>query len=173
MIGDLHLAAACLALASGAFVLLQRKATRRHLRAGRVYAGAMLLVNAAALVLYEQTGRWGPFHVLAAISLCTLAAGVLPLLLGRRDEPGLVRHAYFMAWSYVGLVAAGIAQMTNRAVPWGIWLAVALPSLIVIGIGGVLVHRLVPRALGAALAARAIAPARPAVQSPAESETRP
>ena len=41
----------------------------------------------------------------------TIAVGISPLLLGKRSPVVVANHAYCMAWSYAGLVAAGCGQL--------------------------------------------------------------
>ena len=113
---------------------------------GRVYVLCMLAVNIAALVTYQQTGEFGAFHVMAVASLLTLAAGFVPFLLGFRGAKHVERHAYFMSWSYVGLVGAGLAQLANRLLPTWRGAVLVVSGLVVI-IGGAGVHRFVPREL--------------------------
>ena len=150
LLGWFHIIGATLALTIGALVLTTRKGTRAHVRLGRAYGSAMLLVNLPALFLYEQTGGFGPFHIMALASLVTLTLGLVPLLLGYRTVPNLVRHGFFMAWSYVGLVAAGLAQVANHLFESG-GLAVLITSLLVIGVGGLMVHGWSPQVMQAVL----------------------
>jgi uncharacterized membrane protein len=147
MIDYVHITSALLALALGAFVIAQRKGTRRHVLVGRCYGISLLVVNGAALLGYAVHGRWGPFHTLALISIATLGAGLLPFVLGRRGPRDVERHAYFMAWSYVGLVGAGVSQLATKTLAMGPWLSVALPSMLVVAIGGWMIHRRTPAVL--------------------------
>lgn len=137
ILGWWHVSAAALALVTGALVFAARKGTRRHVLLGRVYGVGMLLVNLPALLLYEESGRLGPFHVLAVISLATLTLGLAPLLLGYRNSKHVARHGLFMAWSYVGLVAAGLAQLGNRLYGGA---TVVFVTLVVVAVGGVIIH---------------------------------
>ena len=105
-----HVLAACLALLVGAAVLLLPKGTPSHRVIGTVYVLALLLVNVAALSLHREN-TFGVFHALAVASLVTIAVGLSPLLLGKRSPPVIATHAYCMAWSYAGLVAAGCGQL--------------------------------------------------------------
>ena len=68
------------------------------------------MVNVAALSLHREN-TFGVFHVLAVASLITIAVGLSSLLLGKRSPPVIATHAYCMAWSYAGLVAAGCGQL--------------------------------------------------------------
>ena len=144
-----HVVGATSALLLGALVLMLRKGTHVHRRIGRLYVCSMLVVNVAALLVFRRTGEWGPFHLLALISLGTLAAGTVPFFFGRRGRTAIVRHSYFMAWSYVGLVAAGVAQLTTQVLSGDPWRSVALPAIVIVVAGAVAVHWFTPRALAA------------------------
>jgi len=146
-LGLVHVVGAASALLTGALVLSLPKGTRQHRYFGRFYVSSMVIVNAAALTLFQQTGLWGPFHVLAVISLATIGAGIVPFLLGYRGSAITERHSYFMAWSYVGLVAAGVGQLTNRIFDFGPLFSVFIPILVVVLVGAVAIHWFRPRAL--------------------------
>jgi uncharacterized membrane protein len=111
-LGAAHFTCALAALALGALVLLERKGTPSHRAKGASYVMAMLLVNLTALGIYRLTGRFGPFHALALLSLGTVAWGMRAVL--RRRQGWLVTHFYCMAWSYVGLLAATVAEIVVR-----------------------------------------------------------
>lgn len=78
-LGWFHLASALLAMIAGAFVLAASKGTIKHKRMGYIYVSAMVLVCGSALGIYNLTGRFGLFHLMAVISFLTLALGMLPL----------------------------------------------------------------------------------------------
>jgi uncharacterized membrane protein len=109
VLGAAHVAAALAALLFGALVLAMRKGTPLHRAIGMGYATAMLGVNATALLIYRINGHFGPFHVLALLSLATLAAGVAMVVL--RPRNWLVRHYMTMNFSYLGLLSAATTQM--------------------------------------------------------------
>ena len=111
-----HVAAATSGLLLGAVVLVGPKGTTGHRVIGGVYAGILLLVNAAALGLHRDA-TFGVFHWLSVVSLVTLVVGLLPLLLGHRSRVVLTTHAYCMTWSYAGLVAAGSGQLAAARGP--------------------------------------------------------
>lgn len=146
MSGTVHVALAITSLVLGALVFFQKKGGRRHRLLGYLYAGALLLVNVSALLVYDELSGPGPFHVLAVVSLVTLSAGFVPALLRRPEGAWLGLHAYFMSWSYVGLVAAGVAQVATKLVGPGV-LPVLLPSIVTVLAGALLIHSRVPEIL--------------------------
>jgi len=111
-LGAAHVAAAVAALVLGVVVLVEHKGTVTHRLIGCGYVAAMILLNVTALGIYQLTGRFGPFHALALVSLATVVAGVT--VVWRRRANWLRRHYYFMAWSYVGLLAAACAEAMTR-----------------------------------------------------------
>jgi uncharacterized membrane protein len=116
-LGAAHFAAALAALALGLVVIVEVKGTITHRLIGIGYVAAMIVLNVTALGVYRLTGQFGPFHVLALISLAILARGVVAVL---RRRPGwLATHYYSMAWSYIGLMAAASAEVAGR-VPLGL-----------------------------------------------------
>lgn len=149
MPGTIHLVLAIAALIFGAAVACLPKGDQRHRALGYCYAVSLLLVNMSALAVYKDSAGVGPFHVLALISLATLTSGFIPAFLHRPVTWWLDLHAYFMSWSYVGLVAAGAAQIATMSASLPPWFAVGLPSILIVIIGGVLIHTRVPRILAA------------------------
>ena len=133
-----------LALAVAAIVLVRTKGTTAHVRLGRVYVVLLILVDAFALLTYQD--GIGPFHILAVISLGTLTAGLAwsPRRRGSRQT-----HGILMIWSVAGLVAAGLSQGATAALlqvsPWPTVATTASVCLL------------------AALATRAVASPKPAV----------
>ena len=111
--GTVHLFLGLLAVTLGLAVVVMRKGTAAHRRAGLFYAVVMVLLNATALMIYDLFGRFGPFHVLALVSLATVSAGVVPVWL-RRPRAWLELHARFMSWSYAGLIAAFFSEIGTR-----------------------------------------------------------
>lgn len=144
-LGFVHLLAAIVALVSGLLVLLRPKGTARHRWLGRGYFVAMITMNGTALLIYELFGRFGPFHWLAVISLVSVLGGFVA---ARRRAPGWRhRHAYFMVGSYVGVVAGAVAEVASRVPGWSFGPSVVGSSALVIGIGLLLMWRLLPKSL--------------------------
>ncbi|WP_347332280.1 DUF2306 domain-containing protein [Marinimicrobium locisalis] len=147
MLGTIHIIFAVVALLLGAAVILRPKGGRRHRTLGYLYALSLLILNACALLVYEDWANAGPFHILAVVSLATLTGGFIPAILRRPASRWLEMHAYFMSWSYVGLVAAGVAQLTTMVFTLPAQFAAGVPSALVVIIGGVLLHTRVPKIL--------------------------
>jgi uncharacterized membrane protein len=139
-IGVVHTVFAGVALALGGLVVAGRKGTRVHRTFGHLYASSMLGVNVTAFFLCGLFGRMGPFHILAMVSLATVAAGIVPAVARRPRHTWFRYHATFMAWSYVGLLAAAAAEFMARmpGVPfvWGVAGAAAGVTLV----GAVVIH---------------------------------
>jgi uncharacterized membrane protein len=137
-LGWVHTSFAVAAIASGAAVLLRRKGTRSHRRLGWVYVASMLTLNGTALLIQRLFGGFGPFHVLALLSLATVAGGVAVAL---RRRPGwIARHYRWMAGSYVGLLAAAASEAAVRLPGTPFWGAVLLATAAVVGVGVVLIR---------------------------------
>lgn len=133
------------AIGIGAVMLATRKGTRRHRLLGRVFLGCMLIVNVAALAIYNIDGGWTVFHWLAVASLALLAGGMIPLWLRRPQGNWMVLHSSLMTGAYIGLVTAGIAQvagyLTAAQGSWGVWPAI----VVVFAVGGMLSARYIPQ----------------------------
>ena len=136
-LGGLHIAAACATLVIGPVVLVGRKGGTLHVALGRVFVALLLLVNVPVLFLYEATGRPGPFHVLAVVSLATTGLGWLSVRRasrGARSGARIEAHAVLMTWSWIGVVTAGLAQLANRQwpeqSPWPVLVVVGLASAV-------------------------------------------
>ncbi len=147
-IGAAHLAAAMAALVLGAVVIGVAKGTPFHRMIGAGYVAAMMIVNLSALAIYRLTGHFEAFHVLALLNLALLAGGVVAALIRR---PGwLSIHYQFMAWSYVGLLAATGSEIVIRlgtkfgliGGPWQIMAAGVAVAGLATALGFVLLPRL-------------------------------
>lgn len=110
LLGAAHFVLAIVALVLGARVLMRRKGTAWHKGQGRWFAGAMVALNVAGLFVHQDTPGYGPFHLLAIVSLGTLAGGIMMARTAGSTRARVLNHAYFMCWAYAGLVTAGIGQ---------------------------------------------------------------
>lgn len=146
LLGTAHTALAVACLFLGAIVLYQQKGGRRHRVLGYLYAGGLLLANLSALSVYEDSPGLGPFHILALISLATRSGGFAPALFRYPRNTWLELHAYFMSWSYVGLVGAGAAQMATMFLGGGLP-GVVIPTFVIVLTGALLIHTRLPKIL--------------------------
>ncbi|WP_426168487.1 DUF2306 domain-containing protein [Sandarakinorhabdus sp. DWP1-3-1] len=127
----LHFVAAALALSIGVAQLVLPKGGTRHRQIGWAYAAAMLAVNIGALTTYRL--GFGIFHVLAFVSLYSLAMGLWAMRRWRQTGAAswLRRHRIDMGFSYLGLVMAGVSQF---AINPRFGLAAAMPPLLYWGL---------------------------------------
>lgn len=145
LLGSIHTLFAISSLAIGLGVLVQEKGTRTHRRFGYVYTISLLLSNLTALPVLNITGHAGIFHILALVSLMTLLAGFIPAFLRKPRRSWIHLHGYFMSWSYVGLVAAGVGQLTVLVPSGMVETLVSISAFTIIVVGGVIIHTRVPR----------------------------
>ena len=146
-LGLVHSLMALAAMLFGAVVIFSRKGTRKHRWMGRSYVAMMLGLNGTALLNYELYGRFGPFHWMVLASLATVVAGFVPTW---RKAPGWIyRHAYFMAWSYIGLMAAAVAEVASRVPGWSFGPSVVIGSVVVIVTGAWMMQKTIPHIISA------------------------
>lgn len=139
-LGLIHMVFGSVSLLAGALVLVMRKGTRLHRAVGHFYFTGMLALNVSSLFIYRLFGRFGPFHVLAVISLATVLSGMVPVIGRLPRKVWLDLHSTFMEWSYVGLLAAAVSELTTRVLSWPFAVAVIIPSAIIIAVGGTLIQ---------------------------------
>jgi uncharacterized membrane protein len=140
-LGLIHTALAVVAMCLGGWVLLRPKGDQLHRRIGYAYALAMLLVNATALSLYQLTGRFGPFHGFALLSLFSLAMGISSAYY-KGGSGWFHRHYTYMGWSVVGLYAAFWSEVGARVLPMRqFWMGVVGATLLTVLVGAILIER--------------------------------
>jgi uncharacterized membrane protein len=113
-----HFVSALVAIAAGGILFLNRKGTWRHRLLGRTYLGAMAALLAAsafmpATVMPFFGTRFGFFHIFLLIGALSLAVGIACLRRWRRtrDPKALKAHQVHLAYSYAGLLMAGVSQV--------------------------------------------------------------
>ena len=134
--GITHITFGFASLVLGVGIFSSAKGTDLHRVLGALYVLSMFGLNLTALLIYHIFGRFGVFHVLALINLGLVLAGFGTVLLKRPRERWLRNHYYFMGWSYVGLWAATMTEITVRVVGWSLGVAVAVPTIAVTVLGG-------------------------------------
>lgn len=162
-IGSIHLIFSLLAIAFGALVLRLPKGTRWHRTWGHGYAWSMLGVVATSFAMFNLTGRITPFHLAAVVAGGTLGMGLYTVLRRRPKKHWIEAHATWMAWSYVGLMAAFVAESLTRFVMpalestlarhslWpAFWTLVAVGSFGAFAVGAIWIRRALPRSIAGA-----------------------
>jgi hypothetical protein len=120
----------------------------------------MARIIVTAFSIYDLTGQFGPFHVAAGLSTVTLAGGLYYVLARQPKYTWTEWHAHWMSWSYIGLIAALMAESATRLIMprvsplleeyslWNVfWGLVVVVALITFLIGWWLVKTRLPLAL--------------------------
>lgn len=119
-IGAVHFTASITGLATGAYLLLTTKGTKRHKNIGYVFTIALLLVNLSALFIYDfNDGRISVFHFLIPVSLFFLIYGIYPMI-RNRTPLSIHRHIIGMDGAALGLWAAGATEFFVRELSVGL-----------------------------------------------------
>ena len=149
-LGWVHLVFALVALFTGTAVVALRKGTRWHRMIGNFYVSSMLGTNISAFFIYDLFGGFGPFHWMAIGSLLSLVLGMVPVITRRPKGRWLAIHGGFITGSYVGLVAALVAEVSSRSPQTGEFVAevAALSTVIVLAAGIYLIGRYLPQSMG-------------------------
>ncbi len=144
VLGTIHTGLATLAIVLGIVIYTKRKGTQFHRLLGYGFLACMLGALGTAFVMPAVTfsffAWFGPFHMLAGISLVLLIAGFVPAYQERPLGGWLRSHYTWMGWAYVGLVAAAIAEAAVR-IPivrgFGLafWIAAFAASFVVCFVG--------------------------------------
>ena len=154
-VGIVHAVLAILCLVAGLIQFLRPKRGAGHRARGYFYVYAMLASDGASLLLYRFTGHFNVFHVAAIVNFTLIMLAIVPLL--RTPKPSNWRrtHYYFIAWSYVSPVSAGLTNLATRLMPVRGWEQVALTalavSLVTVVIASMLIRKYQPPEDGAAL----------------------
>jgi uncharacterized membrane protein len=138
-LGWVHMTFAIAAMLVGAAVVLRDKGSFAHRVTGWIYVSCMVGLNATALMIYRLFGHFGPFHVLALISLGTVVAGVSVAIF--RPKGWLSIHYKAMSWSYIGLIAAAASEAGTRIRIFHFWWAVLIATGSIVGIGALIIKR--------------------------------
>ena len=104
----------------------------------------MVGLNLTAFFIYRLFGGFGIFHGLALLSLFTVLVGYVYVIRRKPRDRWLELHYEYVSWSYVGLLAAAVAEFAVR-VPafqggWEyFWLTVFAGTFLVCFVGGRLI----------------------------------
>ncbi len=151
--GWIHTVAAVAAMAFGAVVFLRPKGGPVHRFLGYAYSLCMLVLIATSFSIYRLTGGFNFLHGASIMSSIGVAFGFAHAFLRRPRNSWILRHFFFMSWSYIGLLAAFVAEISTRvAMPYvarrfgsgsllPFWCIVALATAIVVAVGWRLVNQ--------------------------------
>lgn len=147
--GWIHTILSTVGILVGAEQFIRTRRDRLHRRLGYVYVFAMLIADGAILSVYRFNGHFNVFHVGAIVNVVMIALAIRPMLATPRPRQWRIKHYMFIAWSYVGLLAAALTELVIRTQPLGgggaTILATILASGVVVGIGAVLIQRNKPK----------------------------
>jgi uncharacterized membrane protein len=147
-VGAIHTTLALLCIVVGAVQLLRPKRGAGHRARGYAYVYAILIADGAAMLLYRFTGAFNIFHVGALVNFVSVIVAIVPVLRTPRPAGWKYWHYYFIAWSYVGLIAAAsteiivrLSQPPTRGLAWSL---TAVVTALATTIGYVLIQRYRP-----------------------------
>lgn len=115
--GIIHAALALLCLVAGLVQFLRPKRGAGHRARGYLYVYAMLVADAASLLVYRFTGHFNVFHLAAIVNFTLIVLAIVPMLRTPRPSNWRRTHYYFIAWSYVSPVSAGLTNIAARLLP--------------------------------------------------------
>ena len=151
--GLIHTLAASIAILVGAVVFLRPKGGVWHRRLGYVYSLCMLIVIVTSFAIYRLTGRFNFLHGAAIASSISVGFGFGHAFLRKPKEMWYPFHFSWMSWSFIGLLAALVAEISTRiALPFivarfgrshmvGFWCVVGVATLLVVLVGARLVNK--------------------------------
>lgn len=117
----IHIAAAVGAVVIGGIMLMLKRGTPMHRRAGRVWV-ALMLITALVSFGIKASGNFSWIHLLSVWMLVTLGVAVYAIL-----YRNVRKHQRWMISAYIGLVAAGAAALLpHRRLGYLVWNAVGL-----------------------------------------------
>jgi hypothetical protein len=151
--GLIHTLAALIAVLVGAVIFLRPKGGPWHRRLGYVYSLCMLVVIVTSFAIYRLTGRFNFLHGAAVASSISVGLGFSHAFSRKPKETWYALHFYWMSWSFIGLLAALVAEISTRvALPLllarfgrsyliGFWCVVGVTTLLVVLVGRHLVAK--------------------------------
>ncbi len=145
--GTVHSVLAMFCIAVGLLQLLRPKRGAGHRARGYAFVYAMLIADAAAMLIYRFTGQFNFFHAAAIVNFVYIVLAIVPLLQSPRPANWKFRHYYFIAWSYVALIAAAVTELAihgGHIARGQIWIVATLASTAATLIGYVLIGRYRP-----------------------------
>jgi uncharacterized membrane protein len=143
--GALHALLALSCIVIGAIQLSAAKNGVGHRARGYAFVYAMLVADASALALYRFNGAFNMFHVGAIANFACIVLAMIPVLRSPRASNWKRRHYYFIAWSYVSLLAAAASEVVIRGLQLPNRHEVGLVSFIVVALATAAGYRMIER----------------------------
>jgi hypothetical protein len=132
-----HVTAALVAIITGIVAMFARKGPGRHMRAGRWYVVAVLVVFATACML--AAFRWPADVPLVLAGSVSAAAALYGFFYRRLHRPGDIPHIIAMGVSYIAMLTAFYVDngphlpVWDRLPTWSFWFvpsAIGVPLLL-------------------------------------------
>jgi uncharacterized membrane protein len=147
-VGTIHSLLAMFCIAIGLIQLLRPKRGPTHRARGYAFVYAALVADGTAMLVYRFTGQFNIFHVGAIVNFVFVVLAIVPLLRNPRPANWKLQHYHFIAWSYVGLIAAAVTEFIVRishlATRDLAWAVTSVTAITVTAIGYVLIERYRP-----------------------------
>lgn len=112
--GLVHTTSAFAAMAVGAIIFLRPKRGTFHRSLGYIYCVSMAVVIGTSFAIYRLTGTFNALHGAAIAGCVSVGFGFAHALLRRPRGQWYVWHYYWMSWSFIGLLAAFVAELSTR-----------------------------------------------------------
>ena len=148
--GAIHTGLALVCILVGSIQFLRPKRGAGHRARGYAFVYAMLVADGTAMLVYRFTGQFNIFHAGAIVNFVCIVLAIVPLLRSPRPSNWRLKHYYFIAWSYVGLISAAATEFVVRtshpATRDQSWAVTAAFTASVMMIGYVLINRYRPAA---------------------------
>lgn len=111
----IHVASVLVSYVAAYFVFIRPKGTKDHKVVGKIYALFMLVGSFTSLGIYKATGGINIFHFLALVTISSVLAGCYSIVRYKNsgEAKWLVKHYFHMAYSFMGLNLAALAQMAR------------------------------------------------------------
>ncbi|GAA4883528.1 hypothetical protein GCM10023311_02120 [Flaviramulus aquimarinus] len=138
-LGWFHFLTSLIAILTGTYILFNPKGTKKHKQVGYVYVFSMILLCGAALGIYNISGEFGVFHILAVAGLLTLIIGMIPLLFKNIQKKYKVFHLWFMYYSVLGLYAAFVSELSIRIPEKPSYMLVGIVTGVIFTIGSIFI----------------------------------
>lgn len=143
--GATHTLLALLCITVGLVQLVRPKRGAGHRARGYLYVYAMLVADGTALLVYQFTGKFNVLHAGAILNLACIVMGVIPLLRSPRPAKWKSLHYHWIAWSYVGLLAAAatelMVRMSTLATHGQAWAVTSAVTMTITAIGYMVIER--------------------------------